>query len=141
MKACFMSIVGALVSGAAFAALRPGVPFADGMVLQRGMKLPVWGTADAGAVVSVSFADQVVRTTTGTNGHWRVDLAPLEASKEGRRMTVTSAGADGVWKQAMIMNFDEQTRQGKTVKAPTVKGSRQVVSAPVSPSADACGGL
>ena len=52
------------------AQLRLGAPFADGAVLQRGMKVPVWGTATAGASISVSFAGQSVSTTAETNGVW-----------------------------------------------------------------------
>ena len=89
MKRILLSVVGVAFAGPLFAALKLGVPFADGMVLQREMKVPVWGTADAGAEVSVSFAGQSVRTTAGTNGAWRVDLEPLVASKEGRDLVVT----------------------------------------------------
>src|SRR6201999_2005251 len=32
--------------------------FAEHMVLQQGMPVPVWGTADAGEEVTVSFGDQ-----------------------------------------------------------------------------------
>ena len=102
MKSLVLFLVGAVLSGTAFAVLCPGVPFADGMVLQRGMKVPVWGTADAGAEVIVSFADQVVRTTVGTNGRWRVDLAPLAASKEGRRLSVSSVGKTRVFEDVLV---------------------------------------
>ena len=76
--------------GSADAALRLGSPFADGMVLQRGKPVPVWGWADSGAEVSVSFAGQVRTATAGTNGAWRVNFAPLEASSVGRTLTVSS---------------------------------------------------
>ena len=33
-------------------------PFSDGAVLQRGMRVPVWGTAEPGERVRVSFAGQ-----------------------------------------------------------------------------------
>ena len=33
-----------------------GVPFTDGVVLQRDRAVPVWGTADAGEKVTVSRA-------------------------------------------------------------------------------------
>ena len=69
--------------------------FSDHMVLQRQMKVPVWGKADAGATVTVEFAGQKKTTAAGADGNWRVDLDPMEASAESRIMTVT-AGADKV---------------------------------------------
>lgn len=73
----------------------PADPFADAMVLQRGMKVPVWGKADPGAKVAVAFAGQVQEAQTDAKGAWRVELAPLEASAENRVMTVSS-GTDKV---------------------------------------------
>ena len=64
-------------------------PFADGAVLQRGMKVPVWGTAEPEENVTVSFAGQRMSAKADEEGLWRVDLAPLEASAEGRTLTVT----------------------------------------------------
>lgn len=73
------------------AAVTLGSPFTDGMVLQRGMKCPVWGRAGAGEQVKVSFAGQSLSTTAGADGRWRVDLAPMTASCVGRDLAVTSA--------------------------------------------------
>ena len=42
----------------ASAAVKFASPFADGMVLQRDAKVAVWGTADPGEKVAVSFAGQ-----------------------------------------------------------------------------------
>ena len=66
-------------------------PFADGAVLQRDAKVAIWGAAEAGEEVTVSFAGQSVRAVTGTNGSWRVDLEPMPACKEGRDLVVRSA--------------------------------------------------
>ena len=61
---------------AAAAGLRAEVklasPFTSHMVLQRAMKVPVWGTAAAGENVTVAFAGQQ-KTATGEpteNGGW-----------------------------------------------------------------------
>ena len=72
------------------AAVELGAPFADGMVLQRGKPVPVWGWAEPSSCVTVLFAGQTVETTAGTNGEWRVNLAPLAASLEGEDLVVTS---------------------------------------------------
>ena len=65
--------------------------FSDHMVLQRNMKLPVWGTADPGETVTVEFAGQQKSTQAAADGKWRIDLDPLPASFEGRRLTVNGS--------------------------------------------------
>jgi len=86
--ALLVSCLSSLVLSAS-AAIELGAPFADGMVLQRGMKVPVWGKATAGNVVCVAFAGQEVSATVGANGTWRVDLEPLIASAESRTIELT----------------------------------------------------
>jgi sialate O-acetylesterase len=66
-------------------------PFTSHMVLQRDMKVPVWGTADAGETVTVEFAGQKVSAQADADGNWRVNFKPLEASAEGRMLTVTGS--------------------------------------------------
>lgn len=73
------------------AAVVTGVPFADGMVLQRGRPVPVWGTADPGESVTVAFAGQKKTVRADDAGKWRVVLDAMEASKENRTMTVAGA--------------------------------------------------
>lgn len=76
-----------------FAALNLASPFSDHAVLQAGRCVPVWGAADVGASVRVSFAGKTLETKTDARGVWRVDLSPLEASEVGRNLVVTS-GSD-----------------------------------------------
>lgn len=61
--------------------------FSDNGILQRGIKVPVWGTTNADDPVTVSFAGQTV-TAKVKEGKWRAELAPLEASSEGRELVV-----------------------------------------------------
>lgn len=65
--------------------------FSDKMVLQRGQPVPVWGTVDAGATVTVQFAGQEKSTVADQHGDWRVDLNPLKASKESCELTITAS--------------------------------------------------
>ncbi len=81
------------VSSAGFAELTLPSVFSDHMVLQREQAVPVWGTADPGATVTVKFAGQTKTVTAGTDGKWRVDLSSLEASSESQVLTV-SDGTD-----------------------------------------------
>lgn len=62
--------------------------FSDDMILQRGMDARVWGLADPGEKVTVSFADQNSTTTAGRDGTWGVKLKPMTASTEGRDLVV-----------------------------------------------------
>ena len=65
--------------------------FGDGMVLQQGMKVPVWGKADAGEKVTVSFAGQEVSAVADETGKWRIDLAPLKASSVPAKFKVVGS--------------------------------------------------
>jgi len=67
----------------------PGI-FGDNMVLQRDQPVPVWGWADAGDEVTVTFAGQTKSVAAATNGAWRVLLDPMPASSEPRELRVVS---------------------------------------------------
>src|SRR5215207_8420888 len=78
------------IASPALAQLRPNPLFADGAVLQRGVRLPVWGTgARAGERVTVSLGGQRATATAGADGAWRARLAPLGA---GGPYTLAVAG-------------------------------------------------
>ncbi|MGB8353717.1 MAG: sialate O-acetylesterase [Chthoniobacteraceae bacterium] len=62
--------------------------FGDHMVLQQEMKIPVWGTAEAGEKISVTVGDHNASTTTGPDGKWRVNLDPFISCAEPVTMTV-----------------------------------------------------
>ncbi len=79
-----LTLFAAAASLAASATVTPGAPFSDGAVLQRGMMVPVWGKAAPGETVKVEFAGQSLVAKAGADGKWRIDLAPMEASSEGR---------------------------------------------------------
>ena len=64
--------------------------FTDNAVLQQGVAVPVWGTTTANTLVALEFAGQSKTTTSGSDGHWRIELSPLQASHTGRTMTVKS---------------------------------------------------
>ncbi|MCS7033952.1 MAG: sialate O-acetylesterase, partial [Phycisphaerae bacterium] len=60
------------------AEVSPARLFTDHMVIQRGARVPVWGTADSGEEVTVSIAGQTRSTRADAEGRWRVDLEPIE---------------------------------------------------------------
>ncbi|MGJ8650896.1 MAG: sialate O-acetylesterase [Opitutaceae bacterium] len=58
------------------------------MVLQHGVKAPIWGWADAGEQVRVSFAGQTKQVTATSDGKWMVRLDPLKVSTKSQVMTI-----------------------------------------------------
>ena len=68
--------------------------FGDHMVLQQGINLPVWGTADAGEKVTVTVGSETGTATAGADGKWALNLAPLPAGTT--TVTVTIAGKNTV---------------------------------------------
>lgn len=67
----------------------PNGVFADNMVLQRDMPIPVWGTAEPGEHVSVMLGNDKVRAVTDGHGVWKCQLAPLATSDLPRSITIT----------------------------------------------------
>lgn len=83
------------IAGTAGAAkLELAAPFADHMVLQREMAVPVWGWADPGEKVTVDFAGQSKTSTADAEGKWRVTLDAMPACAEARVLVVRSAAPD-----------------------------------------------
>jgi sialate O-acetylesterase len=72
-----LSVLIHLEGPAAFAAVRPHALISDGMVLQQGMNVPIWGWADEGEKVTVRIQDQAV-TATAKDGKWMVRLENLK---------------------------------------------------------------
>lgn len=62
--------------------------FTDNAVLQRGMPVPVWGTASPGTIVTVEFNGQTHQATTTSEGRWCVALDPMTAGGS-YKMTVS----------------------------------------------------
>src|ERR1035437_7519357 len=84
---------------AARAEVKPNSLFSDGAVLQQGVAVPVWGTANDGEKVTVKFQQQTV-TATAKNGRWLVRLKPLKA---GGPFTLTVAGESNILTIANVL--------------------------------------
>jgi sialate O-acetylesterase len=59
--------------------VNPSPLFSEGAVLQQGVPIPVWGTADPGEKVTVRLGGQAVSMVAGKDGKWKVQLPPHEA--------------------------------------------------------------
>jgi sialate O-acetylesterase len=79
-------------SSFAFAGVTVSPIFGSHMVLQRGTTVPVFGIADAGAVVTVEFLGQINVANTDANGKWRIDLPSMSATVTPQVMIVSSNG-------------------------------------------------
>lgn len=64
--------------------------FTNSMVLQRDVRVPVWGTADAGTAVTVTFAEQRAQTKADDKGRWAVRLEAMKADAEPRELKVVA---------------------------------------------------
>jgi sialate O-acetylesterase len=62
----------------------------NGMVLQRDVKLKVWGWAKAGEKITVRFKNKTAKTVTDASGKWQVELPPMPA---GGPFTMDIAGS------------------------------------------------
>ena len=69
--------------------------FQSGMVMQRGKKIPVWGKADAGETVTISFNKKQYTTTADAEGRWRIDLPKMKAGGP-YKMTINELTIDNI---------------------------------------------
>ncbi|NOY41209.1 MAG: sialate O-acetylesterase [Planctomycetes bacterium] len=92
--------------------------FSDHMVLQRDQAVPIWGWADADEEVTVSIADQTLKTKADADGRWRVDLAPLSV---GDPLTLVVEGKNRLERNDILVGevwvCSGQSNMGWTVGA------------------------
>jgi sialate O-acetylesterase len=63
--------------------------FTDHAVLQRDKPLPIWGRADAGEKITLTFRGATAYATAAADGRWIVMLDALPASSEGAELVVS----------------------------------------------------
>ena len=68
-------------------------PFTPHAVLQRGVEVQVWGTANPGLEFEVQFGGQTIAAKADAKGNWQVALAPMEASDVGRKLSISTGRA------------------------------------------------
>jgi len=113
------------------------------MVLQRGAPCPIWGWADPGEKVTVSFAGQRHSATAGKDGKWLIQLTPLKASAKGRALTVQgkntlklddvvvgevwlcSGQSNMEWRVRQSANAQEEIKNGNHPRIRHIKIGRQ----------------
>lgn len=97
--------------------------FSNNMVLQRGIKIPVWGKADAGEKITVSMGNNSAKTIADTDGKWMVKLKSMKA---GGPYTLKVSGENviefsnvllgDVWICAGQSNMELPVRRAKDAK-------------------------
>ena len=76
--------------------------FGSHMVLQREAEVPVFGTAPAGSTVSITFGSEEVSGTADDSGHFEVRLPAMEASAEGRTLTVIAGEQTKTFEDVLV---------------------------------------
>ena len=108
-KRCFETprglIVAALLGWGAPASADVKLPsvLGDHMVLQQGVLVPVWGKADPGETVTVSFAGQTKQVAAGADGRWIVRLDALKADPDQAGTAMTIAGKNTLTLQDVLI--------------------------------------
>ena len=105
------------VSLSANAEVRLPQLFQSGMVMQRGKPIPVWGWADKGEQVTITFQKKTYTTTADDQGCWRIDLPKqkaggpytLEVKSDGvksEKLTIDNILIGDVWLLSGQSNID-----------------------------------
>ena len=90
MKKLLIAITAMLTLAAtAMAEVKVAEAFSSHMVLQREKPVSVWGVADAGEKVKVSFGKQTLNTTADKAGLWRVTLKAMPANSRPQVMVIS----------------------------------------------------
>ncbi|HEY0009088.1 MAG TPA: sialate O-acetylesterase [Tepidisphaeraceae bacterium] len=118
---CFGLVgLGVAVAGkSASADVVPAYVFGDNAVLQREKPIPVFGTADAGEKVSVTFAGKTADATADAEGKWRVDLpaqpanaTPAEMVIKGKNtITIKNILVGEVWLASGQSNMQQMVKE------------------------------
>ncbi|CAL1520185.1 sialate O-acetylesterase [Chitinophaga sp. MM2321] len=93
MKQTAVLILLLLVNICTYADVRMPHIFGDNMVLQRDKPIQIWGWADAGEKITVSFHQQKKKATANKQGRW---LIKLEIEKAGGPYTLQVEGKNKV---------------------------------------------
>jgi len=104
---------GLLLAPAVHATLATTAIFGSHMVLQRRMKVPVWGTGASGEAVTLTFNGQTKTATASRAGTWKVVLDSMSAGgpyamtiKGTNTLTYSDVMVGEVWQCAGQSNMD-----------------------------------
>jgi len=79
----FLTVLFVLILHGCFSGLHARVTlanqFSNNMVIQRELKIPVWGNGAPGEKITVTLGENRAQTTTDSGGKWEVKLKPMKA--------------------------------------------------------------
>jgi sialate O-acetylesterase len=75
--------------------------FGDGMVLQQGINVPIWGTSKPNDAVSIAFAGKIIKTNADVGGKWMVKL-PVMKYGGPYEMQISTAQQNLILKDILI---------------------------------------
>jgi sialate O-acetylesterase len=115
------------------AAIRLPAIIGENMVLQRGIKVPIWGTASPGEQITLTFKGKTFKTVTESDGKWFLKLSTYQSggpyemliqSKESN-LTLKNILIGDVWLASgqSNMEFGIQTEKSGAAEIPLAKDS------------------
>lgn len=97
MKIFLIVLICAVAASSAVGEVKLPDVISSSMVLQQKQAVPIWGMADPGEAVTVTFGGKWKTVVAGADGRWKVELGKYAASAEPRSMTIAG-------KNAIILN-------------------------------------
>lgn len=94
--------------------IKPASIFQDGMLLQQGCPVSVWGTGEPGTEIHLAVQNQTADTRVKEDGTWAVKLPELAASEgetlticgNGEKITIKDVAVGEVWIAAGQSNME-----------------------------------
>jgi sialate O-acetylesterase len=113
--------------------------FGDHMVLQEGQPVPVWGWAQPGEAITVTFAGQKKTATAGSDGAWKATLDPLAVSAQPADLTIAGPGTESlafhdvlvgeVWLCSGQSNMQKPVGTWRGQPATVLNGAQEIAAA------------
>ncbi len=76
--------------------------FQSGMLFQRKAPIPVWGKANSGEKVTITWEGKKHNTTANEQGEWLIQLPASKASTQGSRLTASDSTGEVVLKDILV---------------------------------------
>jgi len=120
---CFLAAI--FCPKLSMAELSVASPFTDNAVLQRDMPVPVWGTAESGATVTVEFAGQKKSATANADGQWKLQLDSMPANSDPQVLQVSTPDSKASFSNVVVGEVwicsGQSNMKWEAVRVPKIK--------------------